>query len=103
MPSPRRRSRSTGRCRIEGLLAELPDVQGQIFAVLPEVMVTILQRAAQRGEVGLPRVTPRIAALPPDLVRHEMFVTRAPVPEAVLTEIVDDVFLPLVATRRSAR
>ena len=33
--------------------------------------------------------------LPVDLVRHEMFMTMAAVPEQTTTEIVDDVFLPL--------
>lgn len=82
---------------IEDLMSDLPDVQEQSFHVLPEVMLAILNRAAERGEIGPLELTPRIAALPLDLVRHEMFVTRAPVPEQVLTEIVDDIFLPLVA------
>jgi Tetracyclin repressor-like, C-terminal domain len=43
-------------------------------------MRTILERAAARGEINLDQVTPRIAALPVDLYRHEMFVTGAPAP-----------------------
>jgi hypothetical protein len=31
-----------------------------------------------------------------DLVRHEMVVTHAPVPESALVEIVDDIVLPLL-------
>jgi len=45
---------------------------------------------------SLERITPRNAALPGDLVRHEILVTRAAVPEQVLVEIVDEIFLPLV-------
>ena len=37
-----------------------------------------------------------MAALPIDLGRHEMLLTRAPVTDAVILEIVDDIFLPLV-------
>jgi len=49
--------------------------------------------------VRLERVTPRVAALPGDLVRHEILVTHAPVSEQVLVEIVDHIFLPLVGCR----
>lgn len=58
--------------------------------------MTILERADRRGEIQLDRITPRVASLPVDLVRHELFRTQAPVPEAILEEIVDDVFLPLL-------
>jgi AcrR family transcriptional regulator len=63
-----------------------------------EAMMTILERAAQRGEVRLEKITPRVASLPTDLTRHELLLTRAPVPEAAIVEIVDEVFLPLVRT-----
>jgi hypothetical protein len=39
---------------------------------------------------------PRVASLPTDLARHELLFRRTAVPDDVLTEIVDDVFLPLV-------
>jgi hypothetical protein len=41
-------------------------------------------------------VTPRIATLPVDLLRHEMPLTNREVSDEVITEIVDDIFLPLV-------
>ncbi|MGR6918637.1 TetR/AcrR family transcriptional regulator [[Actinomadura] parvosata] len=56
----------------------------------------IFQRAAERGEIRPERLTERIKALPFDLLRHEILVTFAPVPDDVLEEIVDTVFLPLV-------
>jgi hypothetical protein len=56
-----------------------------------------LARAAERGEVRLEKVTPLIAALPGNLLRHELLLSNATVPEAYLTEIVDDIFSPLVA------
>ena len=64
-----------------------------------EAMMTILERAAERGEVRLDKITPRIASLPTDLTRHEVLLTHAPVPDSVLVEIVDDIFLPLVRAR----
>ncbi len=59
-------------------------------------MLTILRRAAERGELRLDRITARIATLPVDLARHELLVTRAPVSDAAIVEIVDGIFLPLI-------
>jgi hypothetical protein len=59
-------------------------------------MMPILERAAERGEADLDKITPRIATLPMDLVRGEVLLTHAPVSEATIREIVDDIFLPLV-------
>ena len=85
---------------LHGLLAELVEDPGHEMLIngraAPEAaMRTILERAAARGEVHLDQITPRIAALPVDLLRHEVFVSGAPVPNAAILEIVDEVFLPL--------
>jgi AcrR family transcriptional regulator len=56
----------------------------------------ILDRAASRGEIDAAPPTPRVSTLPLDLLRHEVLTTLKPVPRAVLEEIIDDVFLPLV-------
>jgi AcrR family transcriptional regulator len=69
-------------------------IQGQ-FRMGAEVMTTILKHAADRGEVR-GDIHPRIAALPSDLFRNELFRARTPPSERVLVEITDDVFLPLV-------
>jgi AcrR family transcriptional regulator len=63
----------------------------------------VVNRAVDRGEVDPARLTPRIIALPFDLFRNEMMMTLKPVPEHVLRQIVDDIFIPLVATRPPAR
>lgn len=65
-----------------------------------KVMPVILQRASDRGEVDLARISPRVAMLPFDLFRHEVLTSSAPIPAATVTEIIDEVFLPLV--RRTA-
>jgi AcrR family transcriptional regulator len=62
----------------------------------PGTMQAILDRAAARGEIDPARLTPRMASLPVDLVRHDLIMTLAPVPDATLVEIVDKIFLPLV-------
>jgi AcrR family transcriptional regulator len=69
-------------------------VQGQLLTIGPEVMATILERAAARGEVHL-GIGPQIATLPTDLFRNQLFLHRHPPSEEVITAIVDEIFLPL--------
>jgi len=70
-------------------------VQDQVLHLGAGVMAAILERAADRGEARAD-VKPVIATLPTDLFRHQIFLTRTPPAEEILTQIVDDVFLPLV-------
>jgi AcrR family transcriptional regulator len=70
-----------------------------LFGNAAKVMPVILRRASERGEVDLDRITPRVALLPFDLFRHEVLTSSAPVTAATVTEIIDDVFLPLVRLR----
>jgi AcrR family transcriptional regulator len=69
--------------------------QQDVLHMSAEVMETILKRAADRGEArsGVDR---RVATLPTDLFRNELFRSRTPPSEGTLVEIVDNVFLPLV-------
>ena len=71
-------------------------LQTQILQVGSDVMMTILERAAERGEVQPNSIPERIATLPVDLLRHELLVTRAPASQEAALQIVDDIFLPLV-------
>lgn len=64
----------------------------------PGTMEAILDRAAARGEIDPGRLSPRMASLPVDLVRHDLIMTLAPIPDSTLMEIVDKIFLPLVRT-----
>jgi len=66
-------------------------------------MALILERAIERGEIGPERLSPRIATLPVDLVRHDLIMTQALVPDATLVEIVDKIFLPLVRAKPGPR
>jgi AcrR family transcriptional regulator len=59
----------------------------------------VIDRAVSRGEVDPARLTPRIISLPFDLWRHEVMMTLKPVPDHVLRQIVDDIFIPLVQPR----
>ncbi|MFT4042085.1 MAG: TetR/AcrR family transcriptional regulator [Gordonia sp. (in: high G+C Gram-positive bacteria)] len=59
-------------------------------------MRLILDRAVERGEADPARLTTRVVNAASDLYRHEVLMTLQPVSDAVLVEIVDEVFLPLV-------
>jgi AcrR family transcriptional regulator len=56
----------------------------------------VLARGVDHGEIDPGKLTPRIRSLLPDLLRHEFLLTSKPVPNAVIAEFVDDIFLPLV-------
>ncbi|CAO5153112.1 hypothetical protein FAIPA1_160021 [Frankia sp. AiPs1] len=63
-----------------------------------DLIMILMGRAAARGEIDPRMIRPRVASLPKDLVRNE-YLTRpggGHVPEAVIAEIVDEIFLPLV-------
>ncbi|MFB4298285.1 TetR/AcrR family transcriptional regulator [Actinomadura sp. NTSP31] len=94
-----RRFQEFGSDLVHGLMAEAHQLGPETFEVIPDAMAVILRRAAGRGEVSMDAVTPRIARMPADLVRHEMLLTDRPVPDGVLVEIVDEMFLPLVRAR----
>jgi AcrR family transcriptional regulator len=59
-----------------------------------------IDRAVARGEVDPARLTPRVRTLAFDLFRHEALMTLKPVPDGVIEQILDEVFLPLVMKRR---
>ncbi|MFI6638424.1 TetR/AcrR family transcriptional regulator [Streptomyces sp. NPDC050504] len=90
--------------RLSLLLADYFAETETSFAELRETTVAgrpsgrdeIMERAVARGEIDPVRLTPRIAALPFDLVRSETLMTLRPVPPEVIEEIVDTIFLPLV-------
>jgi AcrR family transcriptional regulator len=69
--------------------------QAEVLHIGAGVMAAILKRAEERHEIR-PGVSLRVAALPIDLYRHELFISRTPPTQRVIAEIVDDVFLPLV-------
>jgi AcrR family transcriptional regulator len=56
----------------------------------------MLQRAVDRGEIDPAKLTPRVRSVTFDLFLHELMTTLQPVPQNVITEIIDEIFLPLV-------
>ncbi|GAB2825812.1 TetR/AcrR family transcriptional regulator [Actinocorallia aurea] len=80
------------------LLTQLQD-RSDDAAVAP--WLTILGRAVARGEAPPEALHPRVATVAMVLLRNEFVVRGVPTaPDHVLTEIVDEVYLPLVRARR---
>jgi AcrR family transcriptional regulator len=74
----------------------LSEIRQQAIADRGSIMAAIIERAVERGEIDPRRLTPHIATLPVDLVRHDLIMNQTPVPDETLIEIVDHIFLPLV-------
>ncbi len=94
--------REVGPDVLHGVMLELEDLPSSFFQILPNAMMAILNRAAARGEARVEGVTPRVVALPGDLLRYELMLRRTDIPDAALEEIIDDIFLPLVRPARDA-
>lgn len=89
---------------LRSLLAELAHEPGRLTQLREQSgdagagpWLTILDRAIARGQAPAAARHPRVAAVPIDLLRNE-FVTRGvpTVPDEVLVDIVDTVYLPLM-------
>ncbi|CQD15942.1 TetR family transcriptional regulator [Mycobacterium lentiflavum] len=77
----------------------LADLSAFVRGGRDTAMEQAIQRAIDRGEIDAECVTERIARLPADLWRHEILMTLQPLPDAAIEEIVDTIFLPLLAPR----
>jgi AcrR family transcriptional regulator len=86
---------------IFGLIAELlHESDSSLFAEVHErnakMMTQILTRGVGRGEIAAEKLSPRLAALPFDLVRYQLMVLQQPLSAQDIEEIIDRIFLPLV-------
>jgi AcrR family transcriptional regulator len=75
------------------------DLRETLMSGRPRVSRIVLERAVARGEVAADKVTDRIAVLPYVLLQQEFLLTLKPVPTAVIEEIVDSIYLPLVLSK----
>jgi AcrR family transcriptional regulator len=82
---------------VHGLMSEATDLPPELMEVSPRAITAVLTHAADRGQASRDKITPRIASLPGDLLRHEMMRPHGDTSDAFLAEIVDEVFLPLVS------
>ncbi|MEW2084829.1 TetR/AcrR family transcriptional regulator [Streptomyces sp. NPDC005283] len=78
------------------------DLRDPLATGRKQALDALFDRAVDRGEIKPELLTERIQSLPFDLLRHEILTTFAPVPDHVLEEIIDTVFLPLVRARTVA-
>jgi AcrR family transcriptional regulator len=85
---------------IAGIQAEpelIRDLREQASRAGVAVWLKVLARAVSRGEVDPSALAPRVATVAVDLLRNEYSLNGArSVPDAVLAEIVDQVYLPLL-------
>ncbi|HEY2696595.1 MAG TPA: TetR/AcrR family transcriptional regulator [Pseudonocardiaceae bacterium] len=92
---------------IRGLMASAadePELQAQLQQLIADggstMWLTILGRAAARGEVRSEALTPRVATVAVVQLRNEYVVHGMhSVPDEVIVAIVDEIYLPLVTTR----
>ncbi|MDM4762990.1 TetR/AcrR family transcriptional regulator [Galbitalea sp. SE-J8] len=82
--------------------SNLADLRKGLVQIRSDAIDRMLQRAVDRGEIDPARLTPRIRRVAFDLFLHELMVSLQPVPESTIIEIVDEVFLPLVAVTRAS-
>jgi AcrR family transcriptional regulator len=72
------------------------ELRAALFGNRANTVEVALKRAAARGEIGPGEIPARVIDLPYDLYRHEAVMSLASMPDDVLIEIVDQVWLPLV-------
>ncbi|HET8582435.1 MAG TPA: TetR/AcrR family transcriptional regulator [Jatrophihabitans sp.] len=78
-------------------LARLVDERFQ--APRREFVVNLLRRGVERGEVRPDAVTPLVADVIPAILSHRVIMMREKLTKRDITEILEKVFLPLVAVR----
>ncbi len=91
------RQREIGPDVIRGLLAEAHELDPKVFGIMHDILLTLLQRAVERGEIPTADLPRRVVTVPAQLLRYEMILSREPVADSALVGIVDDVYLPLLA------
>ncbi len=72
-------------------------VREKLLADRPLLSDEVFRRAQERGEIDLNSIAPAVLSMPFDLMRHDMLMTYKSIPEERVREIVDDLFMPLIA------
>jgi AcrR family transcriptional regulator len=72
------------------------ELRAALFVGRANATESVIARAVARGEIGTGPIPERVLTLPYDLYRHEAIMTLTSMPDEVLVEIVDQVWLPLV-------
>ncbi|BBG00513.1 MULTISPECIES: TetR/AcrR family transcriptional regulator [Pseudonocardia] len=89
---------------LRGLLGELLTGPEQVEALQTlsrrsgrRLVAEVVRRAHERGELDMSGITDRMLDVAPTMLRFHFLVHGAPVPDEVVTGIVDEVALPLLA------
>jgi hypothetical protein len=83
--------------RAERLAEQVDEHRAHFDDPVEPVMLEVLRRGAMRGQVRPGALTPRIARVGPDLLRHHALVHGTPIDQSVIVEIVEQVLLLLLA------
>ncbi|MEU8636428.1 TetR/AcrR family transcriptional regulator [Amycolatopsis sp. NPDC048633] len=86
---------------MNGLAGELDHLPTEALEIVPEMLTTIIERAARRGEIGTGAVPAHVVDAPAALLRHDLVVRHHQPTDEELTAIVDDIAVP--AIERAAR
>jgi hypothetical protein len=60
-----------------------------------KAMREVLRRAVERGEIRSDAITPQRLEVPQAMLRHHFLFSGPPIPDDVITEIVDEILVPL--------
>jgi Tetracyclin repressor-like, C-terminal domain len=71
-------------------------VKRRVLEPRKRLLHTILQRAADRGEVRPDAAKPLVADIGPAMVAERFHTAGPPVPDAYVVSVVDDVVMPLL-------
>ncbi|MGK3206358.1 TetR/AcrR family transcriptional regulator [Amycolatopsis sp. MEPSY49] len=86
---------------MNGLAGELDHLPTEDLEVVPDLLATIVERAAKRGEIGPGAVPAHVVDAPAALLRHDLVVRHHRPTDDDLAAIVDDIAVP--AIERAAR
>jgi AcrR family transcriptional regulator len=64
-----------------------------------QAMIALLERGIARGEVRPGAATPLVADVLPAILMHRVIIQQQPITEGMVTEIVDQVLVPLIEVR----
>jgi AcrR family transcriptional regulator len=90
-------------CALQGLMAELDRdrpfarlVHERVLEPRKHLFLEALRRGAERGEVRPDAVSPLVAEVGPAMVVQRFLAEGAPVPDAFVVSVVDDLVMPLL-------
>ena len=97
-----RRQRELGAEIMRGLMVEAVRLDPDALHGMADLWLSVVERATKRGEIGPGPVPTRIVMAAGDLLRFRMLLSEDPVTEEMLTQLADEIFLPLIRTHASA-